>query len=393
VPTLREIYFEFLAWLIVAFFCGVAAWTIWIWAKRSGRKLLQPRRDKPVPWTGLEIGAAFFLTRLFWQNLVAIGLIDLGFFPWLYGWERPIDLESMDPIAKGQMNLWLTLTIFPLNIATIVFIFRLGSGTQIKELGLSICRPRENLCLACLHWLAITPLVFGVGFLASLVYFALMGSKPESHPLEQLAEQSPTMLNGVLIGLSALVAAPVFEELMFRGVLQPWLAQRDWGGHLGMGVAGIIALATVISSFHDHGELTLPLMVGKLSPILFVLAMVPVYLYVDRVLRRWIPDRNGVRGIFATALIFGMVHSPIWPTPIPLFVLGLAMGFLAYRTQTLLAPILLHTLFNAVACLTLILPHVLPDLPKGSEETSAFTRSAPTATSTRVPGSWQLRCK
>lgn len=386
-PTLREVFVEFLAWLLVAFFCLAVALSIGVWAKRRGRKLLPPRRDHPVPWTGLEIGTAFFLTRLFWPSIVSFGLIQSGFFTWLYGWQKPIEPTSLDEIAKDQISLWLTLWIFPLNVATIVLLFRLGSGTLVEELGLSIQRARENLGLASLIWLAVTPLVFGVGYLATLAYFWLMGTKPESHPLQQLAEQSPTLMDGILIGLSALVAAPIFEELMFRGVLQPWLSQREWGGHLGMGLSAFIGVWTTITNFQKNQTIDLGIIVANLSPILFVLAMVPPYLSMDRILKRWILDRNGTRGIFATALLFGMVHSSIWPTPIPLFVLGLGLGFLSYRTRSLLAPILLHSMFNVVACLTLVLPHVLPEWLNGSEETSAITRSASTATSTRVPGS------
>jgi membrane protease YdiL (CAAX protease family) len=84
--------------------------------------------------------------------------------------------------------------------------------------------------------------------------------------------------------------------------------------------------------------------------------MIPGYLYMDRLLKRWIPDRKTFRGIYATAMLFGMAHS--WPDPIALFVLGLGLGYLAYRTQTLLGPILLHSLFNAVTYLYLILAQV-----------------------------------
>jgi len=246
--------------------------------------------------------------------------------------------------------------------------------------------------LACLTLLAVTPFVFGIKYLASLAYFVLMGSKPAPHPLEQMALESPTLLDGILIGLTALVVAPVWEELMFRGVLQSWLSQRDWGGHLAIGLAALYGLATTLSSFNDPPPIIdLKVLVGKTSPILFLLAMLPGFFYGDRLLKRWIPDRNTFRAIYATSLLFGMVHSFYWPAPIALFVLGLGLGFLAYRTQSLFGPILLHSLFNAIACLALVFPHVLPDWPNGSNETSALTRSAPRATSTRVPGSWQHR--
>ncbi len=392
-PSFREIYFEFLAWLIVAVFCTTAAVSIWFWAKRQGRRLLLPSHQPVVPWTGLEIGTAFFLTHFFWPILVISTLNHLAFFSLFYGWKSPVNLDSINSNEKTQINLWLTVWIFPLNMATVFLLFRIGSGTQAQELGLSIHRPRENLALACLSWLVITPVVFGVNYLATVAYFGLTGSKPEPHPFALLAEESPTLLNGILIGVSTLTVAPIWEELMFRRVLQSWLTQREWGGLLGLGLAFFIGLGAAVSGFKDVHNPTTKMVIAKLSPIFFILVMLPGYFYGDRFLKKWIPDQKVFRGIYATSLLFGMVHSTTWPSPIALSGLGLGLGFLAYRTQTLMAPILFHSLFNAVACLTLVLPHTFPGWPKGSEETSALTRSVPTATCTRVPGSWQLRCR
>ena len=392
-PTFREVYFEFLAWLTVAVFCTVAALTIWVWAKRQGRKLLLPPQQRAVPWTGLEIATAFFLARFFWPIIVSSILNHLGFFYLVYGWKSPVNFESMNSNEKSQISLWITFLIFPLDLATVFLLFRISSGTQFHELGLSILRPRENLGLACLSWLATTPVVFGINYLATVAHFGLTGSKPEPHPFARLAEESPTLLNGILIGVSTLIVAPIWEELMFRRVLQSWLTQREWGGLLGIGLSFVIGLSAVITGFQDFHDSDFMLVVAKLSPILFILVMLPGYFYGDRFLQRWIPDQKVFRGIYANALLFGMVHSTTWPSPIPLFGLGLGLGFLAYRTQTLMGPILVHSLFNAVTCLTLVLPHAFPDLAKGREETSALTRSVPTATCTRVPGSWQLRCR
>lgn len=60
--------------------------------------------------------------------------------------------------------------------------------------------------------------------------------------------------------------------------------------------------------------------------------------------------------VFGTALLFGMLHVGVWPTPIPLFVLGLGLGWLAWRTQSLVGPIVLHALFNAVGSLRFLSP-------------------------------------
>ncbi len=101
-------------------------------------------------------------------------------------------------------------------------------------------------------------------------------------------------------------------------------------------------------------------------PVLFVVAMIPVYLAVCwrskpalSTPRATYPDlepddpapatKSQAPAVFAAALLFGAVHSFAWPTPIALFVLGLGLGYLTFRTQNLVAAILLHSLFNGVS--------------------------------------------
>ena len=72
----------------------------------------------------------------------------------------------------------------------------------------------------------------------------------------------------------------------------------------------------------------------------------------------WTPgieeQKNMVLPIYGSAMVFAISHST-WPTPIPLFFLGIGLGYLAYRTQNLMPGIIAHGLFNAVTCLTLVL--------------------------------------
>jgi len=52
--------------------------------------------------------------------------------------------------------------------------------------------------------------------------------------------------------------------------------------------------------------------------------------------------------IFGSAMFFAVSHST-WPNPIPLFLLGLVLGWVRLKTQNLWPCILLHSLFNHVA--------------------------------------------
>ena len=98
-------------------------------------------------------------------------------------------------------------------------------------------------------WLALTPestgraLLWGAGFLALAIPAVLLTglllgpflkhfSPPQRELLEALARlRSPLAL--LLTGGTVAFLAPAFEELLFRGTLLPWAAQR-WGWILGL---------------------------------------------------------------------------------------------------------------------------------------------------------------
>src|SRR5204863_5493474 len=73
------------------------------------------------------------------------------------------------------------------------------------------------------------------------------------------------------------------------------------------------------------------------APVVFVLLMVPGCAAFPWLVRRWLPDA-AARAVYASALLFGAVHGA-WPSGVPLFVLGLGLGFLAVRSRSLVGPI------------------------------------------------------
>src|SRR5439155_6350696 len=79
VPTLREFFLEFLAWLIVAIVCAAVGIPLWLRKRRQGTRLLAQEDHDPVTWTGWEILAASFVTYFFWPGLVGFCLNHSGF--------------------------------------------------------------------------------------------------------------------------------------------------------------------------------------------------------------------------------------------------------------------------------------------------------------------------
>jgi membrane protease YdiL (CAAX protease family) len=165
----------------------------------------------------------------------------------------------------------------------------------------------------------------------------------------------------VLLFVQAVIVAPVGEELFFRGIMQPYLTERPWGGLLGLGLAAFIG---TLVHWPGHVAINDPAgVVSAAAPALFVLAVLPLYWRVDAwVPPRWLPvhdpiaRRQAARAIVGTAILFANVHANVWPTPVPLFVLALGLGWLAYRTQGVVAPIVLHMLFNAIPILAMPRP-------------------------------------
>jgi membrane protease YdiL (CAAX protease family) len=293
-----------------------------------------------------------------------------------------------DEQKKSLLAIWSGVLAFPFQLAAILGLLRLIRDTQPYQLGLTTHRLSKNIALGMLGWLALQAPVLAIHTLATVVYRLLTDAPPEPHILERLAHPDSPAIDWAVLVLTAVVVAPVMEELLCRGILQPWAMHRPYGGDVVMALALLAALAhhggEMSRSFEKHDWRALA---ASLQPAAFVVIAVPGYLW----LRYWRQSQVG-GGIFATALFFGSIHSN-WPSPVALFFLGLGLGWLAYRTQSLIGAMTLHALFNAFAFLTLVLtqgePAPAPSNGKATTEASRFSESA--ATWTAVPGSQEPR--
>jgi membrane protease YdiL (CAAX protease family) len=161
---------------------------------------------------------------------------------------------------------------------------------------------RRGLGLDTRHWfldstramltlLAILPPVLGAMLLARMI---LPQGMQQTHQFLVLAASVPGPYLAMVI-VSTVVLAPVGEELLFRGIIQTLLRNR-------LGAA--------------------------------------------------LPHYAAVVSLVLTSVIFAVFHvgSP-QDTP-AIFLLALALGYTYERTGRLLAPMLIHSLFNAVMILT-----------------------------------------
>lgn len=328
---------------------------------------------------------ALFLVYAFWPSLSLQLLLSCGFFDWFYGPEpmalvhrhEKLSRESADEkeatrarigvlagpaaarldeieeparrVTMIRFNTWANVLAFPFEALTVPVVFYALSGVPPGRIGLTTRRLGRNVLAGVGGWLLITPLVFIVYMTVLYLYNMADPEAVQEHALTRLARQGPSAVEWTLLVFSAVVVAPVLEETVFRGVLQPWFAGMRHGGAAAMAAAFGVALvgrqSLLIDSLRNNGRGLLT----AATPALFVLVMVP---FCWSVARR--PPRPESAAVFGTALLFASMHASVWPTPVPLFVLGLALGTIMARTGSLVGPMVLHGLFNAVTCVVLL---------------------------------------
>jgi membrane protease YdiL (CAAX protease family) len=363
-------------WLVL-----VAAWAAWL-LRPARSAVLPPQRRRAVPWGGLEVLLAFLISQFLWPTVVNDALRVSGFFRWLYGPEFGTSLivGQVDPNDTIRINLWRSDFAMPLSVGSMVALLWALSRTRPYQLGLTAHRLGRNVLLGVLTAVCVVPVVYLI-LLAVNALLRGVGEAPEEHPITKLVRTHPRAIDLFAGGFAALVAAPLVEELLFRGIIQPWFRTRRWGEWFG--IAGALFLAVALrwpgirAGWHAHSW---PRAWPELLPAAFVLVMAALYLTAHARL----PAAAGA--VWVTSLLFAAGHSFALSHPVPLFFFSLALGALRYRTQSLVPSVVAHGLFNAVAWVLLLLPQ--PDKPeKGKETTDARARPELVSTSSAVPGS------
>jgi len=151
-------------------------------------------------------------------------------------------------------------------------------------LGVRAGNLRSGLAHGVVGVAAILP-VCVAALMVNAVVMQMVKAPVTPHPLLEAIEETPDPRAFAFAGLMAVVIAPLAEEFLYRGLLLMTLLR-----HVGI-VAALVVSSTVFAFAHFTAE--------------------------------------------PQALL-------------PLFFLGMALGYIAYRTRSLVAPIIAHAVFNAL---------------------------------------------
>jgi len=236
------------------------------------------------------------------RNNMPLYLPFIPLFIWfgLLGLMLSITGKLLPDLAEWQEVLFVNISLCASSIMTMVLIIvqvRFSFARRLKGFGLNVKKIHKDFFAALINLLTVWPIVMFALVVTIYVGKLIWGqdSQIQQHEeLKSIALHSQISVR-ILIIVTAVVVAPVFEEVLFRGLFQTSFrsfTRRPW-------------LSILMSS-----------------------------------------------GLFATVhLDFTAVHWNIehWPA---LFVLAMCMGYSYEKSGSLFRPIFIHSLFNTIAIIS-----------------------------------------
>ncbi|MGL6073336.1 MAG: lysostaphin resistance A-like protein [Fimbriiglobus sp.] len=346
--ALEQRIFETVKLLAFWSMLAIGVW-VWVWLTRTmfGNK---PR----LRWRGPSAGA----TILDWLALYAMHVLMLGLVfslitqlnvlpPGFSEAEQTsigaihggvaIGVESVVERKLTQVRMMLaSILVLPAFLLLTRSYLRVVHGHDWQAGFL----PRgEDLLATAKMFTYLVPVVFVVYLVAVLIVQAL-GGDLETHSLTNFALRS-TSLERLLMVLTACLLTPILEEVLFRGLLLRWASATHFNA---LSVGMVAFLLAVLLRLGESVHWPSLAFAGIIGLALFQLPRL-------RGTGKF-PQRT-IQGVVATSLLFAVAHSTVWPTPLPLFVLGCGLAILVSRTGRLFGAIVVHGLFNLISTLYL----------------------------------------
>ena len=247
--------------------CVLLGWIV-LRAMRPGKLYLRGTPGRPNRLTVLHLAVP----------LLGYLLVQKGAAAALAPWLNPRGLEDGQREARLAAAVVAQVAWLAAALAVSSAAFR---GGLRRGLGLSLRRWLADSVRAAAGYLAVLPVCIGL-LLAALAL--LPAGLKKIHDLFVYMRALPGVWQPA-IWLSAVVLAPLSEEVYFRGLMQSFIRQQT--------------------------------------------------------ARPW-------TAILAAAAFFAAIHAPAFQNVVPLFALAVALGYNYERTGRLLSPILMHAMFNAV---------------------------------------------
>jgi membrane protease YdiL (CAAX protease family) len=208
---------------------------------------------------------------------------------------------SLAEIFVGDLSGWQKDFLFNLvfcicellSIVAIIFLARIYFSRRLKGFGLNMKTIVKDFFVALVNLFSIQPVIM-VATILTITFGELIWGRDyqlqQHQQLEMITQYTELPLH-IIIVIAAVIVAPVFEEMLFRGLFQ-----------------------TMARSYFE--------------------------------------TRNGAwKAILVSSALFAMVHANAghWPS---LFILSLCIGYSYEKSGSLFRPIFIHATFNAISVIS-----------------------------------------
>ncbi len=278
---------------------GLTLFAVWLLTTGFGTRALaksRPRRNNMPTYIPL-------LLLFAWFGPAQIAILTA----------RKLTADLQPWQQEATTNLAYSACAILISVLIIVFAAQYFRS-RLKGLGLNLRTAPRDLLVGFADILAVWPLIMAAMLLTIVTARVLFGrdyEMPKHTELTLLAEHSQLYLRISVVFVAA-VAAPLIEELIFRGVIQ-----------------------TVIRSLVLRRTKTFTRDVIRPETVDFSQT------------RKFYTSGSAWLAILITSVLFAVVHDKPahWPA---LFVLSMCLGYSYEKSGSLLRPIFIHSVFNTV---------------------------------------------
>ena len=325
--------------LLIVPLCVVSlgvAWWVGVFRRRSIVGPLRLSEREPLAILVLVMACTFVLWMMVQIICVAAGASTRGASSATASTTAPATaptFQSKFEISPRTMALASSLPGLIAG-AVILIAHTLLRRDGLRKLGVAMSQLPRGIGYGLIGSVIMVPLVFLSAELTELAWRAVHYTHPTEHELLRLMNQAKGLTVAVLIA-SAVLIAPLFEEMFFRGHVQTVLAYV-WPRIERWRKGGSTAPARGFEVVMPPDQALL----AQMAP-----PEPPASPESPRAWQRWL-------AVVLTSLLFSLVH-PFWSMP-PIFLLAICLGYAYERTGNLWTTITMHAMFNTTSTLLFI---------------------------------------
>ncbi len=334
----------FACWFFLLAGGSLVSWIMVIVRSIQGHPILSVAAWTPRVWGLLDIVLLLILAVL-WQFMAfAASTAFLGIDMQAIRDGAPMPLEVAALVSLGYVLI--------VGIVTIWLVMRYS--TTLAHVGVSLAKWPVYLFTGVLGGLLILPVIY----LGNMLVVLFLDT-PYDHPLFTAMAEEGSLGNFLLACFAAVVAAPIAEEFLFRGMLQGWMQSIQFSSPIAilLGASeterlaearGGVALPSAIVSteLDDQNREATQVLAAEQSadeesanPYAHSASISAEPVPTAKVIPPYWPS-------IVVGILFGLAHVEYGLSAIPLSILGIALGLLYRATQSIWPGVVVHFLLN-----------------------------------------------